>query len=301
MGGKLWALSHESSHPSPHPPNTHTHTQKHVRPGFQRRAGQLTPSPHPPKTHTQSHESSHPLTPSPNTHTHTHTAPGRAMRPTPGHLPQAQRRAPRPWPRGDQHRRAPASWEPRAGADRPAAAFRAPAARSTRPLPTPHPSRPAPLTPLALAPASPPARGHSPSWRPRNLTSGGGRRHPFLPVPVQPTVPLRPATAPGSVRDSGHHGSRESHGRARAEQSRETAPPGRTGRSRLAAAADLALRPGPTRAAPSGSGSGLAPPGRGEQCCGGEVQLRGLGAPSTSPSLLCRPQGFSLEGFCFFF
>lgn len=178
---------------TPSPQHTHTH----VRPGFQRRAGQLTPSPHPPKTHTQSHESSHPLTPFPNTHTHTYsTGQGNAPHPrapAPGPAPCSASLAPR----------GPASQRPNflgtSGRRGPSGRSLSRTCGSERAPPT-HPA------PLQARPAHPARPGARKPARPRPLAQMASEephlgRRSKAPVPPRPRPAHRPPAASDSSRE----------------------------------------------------------------------------------------------------
>lgn len=198
------------------------------------------------------------------------TAPPHPVPAAPSHAPASSAgpgTSPHPWapasgpetcrgvsgPAGTRHRLFPTSTETLAAANRPANTFPAPAARSARPRPALHPSRPAPLAPGAPGHVRPPSRGRGTS--PRAAVESSLL---FRPRAAHRTPETRDGTGecPGISATSG-----AARG-ASAEQSRETAPPGRSGRSRLAAAAaaGLALRPSPARAALTQPGSG--PPRR---------------------------------------
>lgn len=113
-------------------------------------------------------------------------------------------------------------------------------------------TQPRPLAPLEARPASPgtrPAPAQSRPWEPHL-----GQRSKAA-LPSRPRLAHRPPSDLRRLRGASGTGaaSRAAPG-ARAERSRETAPPGRAGRSGLAAAAavGLARRPGTAWVAPPG-------------------------------------------------
>lgn len=196
--------------------------------------------------------------------------PGRATHPTPGHLPRAQGRAPAPSPAGTgiAFPQLPGKlWPVRTvPPPPPPSPHLRQQARAPRPPRTPR--GPPPLTPAPARPRPPAQSG------PEDPHLGRRSKAPSSPSPSSPPYPCDQRRLPGV---SGTLATSGAAPGARAEESRETAPPGLAGRSRLAAAAaGLALRPGPARAAPPGPGSGLAPLGRVERCRGSSV---GPGSP----------------------
>lgn len=173
--------------------------------------------------------------------------------------------------------------------------------RAVRPLPSRHLQLPARRPGPPRAPRGPPGSPRGPPGRGRPLArppaqSGPGEPHlgrrskaalPPSPCPSSPPYPPRPETAP---RVSGTPAAWGAARGARAERSRESAPPvpaGRSGRVAAAEAPGLALRPSSARAAPPGSGPGRAPARRGERCrAAGRVRPSGWGMPSTLPSVM---------------